>query len=107
METVLEAHPAIAHASVHGVDDAVRGRVVVAVIQLNAPTDSATVQAMHLTHWCHQRLEPYKAPRHYWVCPDWPLTAAAKPDHRALGHALAALGRGPTQPPLPCLTPLP
>jgi len=107
VEAVLEAHPSIADASVHGVDDALRGRVVVAVIKTKDTPDCAAVSALQLTHWCQQHLEPYKAPRQYWVCQDWPLTPAAKPDHRALGQALACLGRNTTDPCLPCLRLLP
>lgn len=89
LETVLEAHPAVARASVHGLPDAQRGVQVVAVLQwadASEPTDRHSLQA--LQQWCRERLEPFKLPRQVWVASDWRFTASGKTDHRAIGHAL-------------------
>jgi long-chain acyl-CoA synthetase len=85
VEAVLEAHPAIAHASVHGVPDPVRGMRVVAVLHLAGSEPPSTTA---LTQWCQAKLEAYKAPRHYWLCTDWPYTASGKTDHTALARLL-------------------
>lgn len=82
VENILCAHPAIDSASVQGIADAVRGVQVVAWLQLNAPVSAAELNA-----WCRQRLEPYKTPRRFYVCPaaNWPQTASGKTDHKQLG----------------------
>lgn len=109
LEAVLEAHPAIAHASVHGLPDAQRGVQVVALIQWAAP---ATPQASPLRRpdlpalqaWCRARLEAHKIPRHIWLHADWAYTASGKTDHTALGRAvLSTLQPDKAS---PCLTPL-
>jgi acyl-CoA synthetase (AMP-forming)/AMP-acid ligase II len=87
VETVLAAHPGVAAASVHGVPDALRGARIAAVIR---PAPGAVLRAGELTAWCRARLEPYKAPRRYYVCERWPVTASAKTDHAALAALLAA-----------------
>jgi acyl-CoA synthetase (AMP-forming)/AMP-acid ligase II len=83
LEAVLEAHPAIARASVHGLPDTLRGVQVVALLQW-ADSSTPRPSALELNHWCRQRLEAYKIPRHYWFCPDWKYTASGKTDHLAL-----------------------
>jgi len=88
LETILEAHPAIATASVHGVDDPVRGLEVVAMIQWKPDPVDARPNALQLTTWCRQSLEVYKSPRQYFVCQDWCHTASGKTDHRALAQRL-------------------
>ena len=61
LESVLETHPAIASASVHGIDDARRGSQVVAVIHWSTP--DARPNHLQLNSWCRKHLEAYKAPR--------------------------------------------
>lgn len=90
VEHVLAEHPCIASASVQAVGDAVRGQRAVAVLELAAPVDRAT-----LVDWCRARLEPYKTPRSFHVCADWPRTASGKTDHGALARLLAAHPEGP------------
>lgn len=100
LEAVLEAHPAVARASVHGLPDAQRGVQIVAILQWAAPqehTDLAALQA-----WCRSRLEPFKVPRHIWLHCDWAFTASGKTDHPALGRSLPTTGHEAA----PCLTPL-
>lgn len=104
LEAVLEAHPAIAAASVHGVDDALRGAAVVAVIRWADTADRPNTA--HIANWCKQHLEAYKAPRKIYVCADWPLTASGKTHHSRLGEGLAASASS-TPSVLPCLQALP
>ncbi len=104
VETVLLSDERVAQASVQGVTDAVRGQMVVAVLQLRA--GDSTLTAQDAITLCRSRLEAYKVPKRVWVCADWPFTASGKTDHAALAHALQTFD--PTQPKgLPCLHPLP
>lgn len=89
LESVLEAHPAIAAASVQAVADPLRGMQAVALVSL---TDAACTAAM-LRQWCRDRLESFKMPRRYFVCDHWPLTASGKTDHAALARLLADAAR--------------
>ena len=104
LETVLETHPAVASASVHGVDDALRGRQIVAILKLKA--DAARPSRLQLAAWCRQRLEDYKSPRHYFVCDTWCVTANGKTDHRALAKLFQRDADAAASRELPCLTPL-
>ena len=89
LEAVLEAHPAVARASVHGLPDAQRGVQVAALIQWAVP--AGPYPGLHdLQRWCKSRLEAFKTPRRLWATADWPLTASGKTDHPALGRALMA-----------------
>lgn len=106
LEAVLEAHPAIALASVHGVEDARRGAQVVAIIQWIDAADAASAvnaagaligaqsppaerpNALQLVAWCRQSLEAFKAPKKFYVCATWPRTAGGKTDHPALARSL-------------------
>lgn len=106
LEAVLANHPAVANASVHGVDDPLRGLQVVAILQWNPELSVASPTSLHLCAWCRQSLEAYKSPRQYFVCQNWPLTASGKTDHRALAQSLQSHGDGTSHPDLTCLTPL-
>jgi long-chain acyl-CoA synthetase len=90
VEQVLAEHPAVGAVSVQAVADGVRGLRTVAVLELAGPVDRAT-----LVDWCRARLEPYKAPRGFFVCAQWPRTASGKTDHGALARLLAAHPEGP------------
>ena len=102
LEAVLQAHPAIAAASVHGVADARRGAQVVAIIRW-ADATNATVpadpqpdtpptrpSAQDIRNWCQHHLEAYKAPRKLFICADWPFTASGKTQHSLLADSLQA-----------------
>ena len=94
LEAVLQAHPAIAAASVHGVADARRGAQVVAIIRW-ADADYATElptrpSAQDIRNWCQHHLEAYKAPRKLFICADWPFTASGKTQHSLLADSLQA-----------------
>ena len=112
VEARLMAHPDIAQAAVLGLPDPQRGQVVHAVLmrpsddgnQTPAMTCSADVEApalvpltaapSDLVAWCHQALESYKVPRHWWRWQgEWPMTASGKTDLAALRQALERAAR--------------
>jgi acyl-CoA synthetase (AMP-forming)/AMP-acid ligase II len=110
LESVMTAHPGIAKASVQSVADALRGMKVVAVVQTDT-TYAGERHAAELSAWCRARLEAYKAPKRYFVCDDWPLTASGKTDHAALAlllqkHLNDNLTNSDTPCPTSCLRPL-
>ena len=112
VEARLMAHPDISQAAVLGLPDPQRGQVVHAVLMRpsddssHAPsmTGSTEVEApalmsmtpapADLVAWCHQALESYKVPRHWWRWQDrWPMTASGKTDLTAIRHALEGAAR--------------
>ena len=112
VEARLMAHPDISQAAVLGLPDPQRGQVVHAVLmrpsddgnQTPAMTGSADVEApalvpltaapADLVAWCHQALESYKVPRHWWRWQGkWPMTASGKTDLAALRQALERAAR--------------
>jgi acyl-CoA synthetase (AMP-forming)/AMP-acid ligase II len=88
VESVLERHPAIASASVHGVPDALRGLQVLAILRWVANAAEPHPDALSLKAWCRQHLEGFKTPRKFLVCDDWRFTSSGKTDHRALAQSL-------------------
>lgn len=102
VEAVLSSFPGVTQASVQGVPDPVRGQQVVAVVQAGTAVEGTALAA-----WCRQRLEPYKTPRQFWHCAQWPLTASGKTDHPALARALQSRLDHGIQNDGPCLLPLP
>jgi acyl-coenzyme A synthetase/AMP-(fatty) acid ligase len=107
VESVLERHPAIATASVHGVPDPVRGLQLVAILHWAKGTALPRTDALALKSWCRQHLEGFKVPRKFFVCQDWCWTASGKTDHRALAQGLLDLPEVNTEAKQPCLKPLP
>lgn len=103
VESVLERHPNIASASVHGLPDPVRGLQVVAVVRWAQASDSPPPDALALKAWCRKQMEDFKIPRKFFVCNHWPLTTSGKTDHRAIAKGLPAV----THDGAPCLNPLP
>jgi long-chain acyl-CoA synthetase len=95
VEHVLAAHPAVAAVSVQPMPDALRGQQPVAVLQLREPD---ALHAAALTAWCRTRLEPYKTPRRFYLCPDWPRTPSGKTDHPQLARWLADASTAQLQP---------
>ena len=112
VEARLMANPDIAQAAVLGLPDPQRGQVVHAVLMRpsddgsHAPSmiGSAEVEASSLVPltaapadlvaWCHQALESYKVPRHWWRWQGkWPMTASGKTDLTAIRHALEGATR--------------
>lgn len=112
VEARLMANPDIAQAAVLGLPDPQRGQVVHAVLMRpsddgsHAPSmiGSAEVEASSLVPltaapadlvaWCHQALESYKVPRHWWRWQGkWPMTASGKTDLAALRQALERAAR--------------
>jgi acyl-CoA synthetase (AMP-forming)/AMP-acid ligase II len=104
LESVLTAHPGIAKASVQGIQDALRGMKVVAVVQLT-PAYAGALHAAELSAWCRAKLEAYKAPKRYFVCDDWPLTTSGKTDHAALTLRLQNQHHDKLNTDTPCLLP--
>ena len=109
VENLLCEHPRVAAASVHGVDDALRGKQVWVVVQLQEAGPSArsaprqgpqTMEALdaelaaELSAWCRSRLEAYKCPRRWlgWFgtkpTAPWPQTASGKTDHTVIAALL-------------------
>ena len=84
VESVLLSSPAVAHASVLGVPDAIRGQQVVAIVCAS----NDTLSAHTLSRICRAQLESYKVPKRFFVCTDWPMTASGKTEHAALAQQL-------------------
>ena len=84
VESVLMGCPGIAHASVQGVPDPIRGQQVVAILN----TTGTALAAKDLAKHCRQHLESYKVPKRFIACSQWPLTASGKTDHPALALLL-------------------
>ena len=111
VESVLERHPEVASASVHGVPDALRGLQVVAILrwtEVAGGPDGVPLRpdALALKAWCRQQLEGFKVPRKFFTCADWRFTASGKTDHRALARGLPQAEQ-PTPSEAPCLSTLP
>lgn len=99
VEALLCEHPLIAAASVHGVDDALRGKQVWVALQLQGSAPGAAqppLQALppalvaELSAWCRAQLEAYKCPRRWFTAAPWPQTASGKADHTAIAVLLQA-----------------
>ena len=84
VEATLMRHPGIAHVSVQGVPDPIRGQHVVALLHTTTPN----ITAQQLTDFCRTQLESYKIPKRFMACNTWPLTASGKTDHPALAQLL-------------------
>ncbi|MFB7496472.1 class I adenylate-forming enzyme family protein [Streptomyces sp. NPDC056161] len=90
VESVLEAHPAVAQAVVVGVPDEARGSKPVAFVTLSGAAD-ATEDDLKRHVLAH--LEPFAHPRRVWIVTDIPLSPTNKPDRaRLTADALDRLG---------------
>ena len=81
VEAVLESHPAVAEAAVHGVPDPAWGERVVATIVLSG---SETATADDLRGYCQVRLAGYKVPRVFSFTRELPRTVSGKILRRSL-----------------------
>ena len=81
VEAVLEQHPAVAEAAVHGRADEQWGQAVVATIVASpgARPDEADVLS-----FCRERLAPWEVPKALHVARELPRTASGKLLRRAL-----------------------
>ena len=75
VEAVLESHPAVAEAGVHGVADPTWGERVVATVVLRS---GATATTDELRGYCRVRLAGYKVPKAYRFSLELPRTASGK-----------------------------
>ena len=90
VEHVLAEHPAVADASVVGVDAPVIGQIGVAFVR---PADPGHPPPQdELVEWCRTRLADYKAPDKVVIVDELPLTAMLKVDKRALRTRLDGAG---------------
>ena len=81
VEAVLESHPAVAEAAVHGAPDAEWGERVVATIVLR---DAQTATVDELRGYCRVRLAGYKVPRVIRFARELPRTVSGKLLRRSL-----------------------
>lgn len=72
VEAALRAVPGITEAIVLGVDDALRGKALVAVLAGALPAAAAVAEALQ------GQLPPYKIPRRFVRAEAWPMTASGK-----------------------------
>ncbi len=79
VEAILEAHPLVAEAAVHGRPDPEWGEAVVATV---VPRDG--VRAHDLRAWCAARLAPAKVPKDVGFADALPRTRSGKLDRREL-----------------------
>lgn len=82
VETVIEAHPAVAGAAVIGLSDPRWGEVGWAFVLAREPVGSDTLEA-----FTRERLANYKVPKRFVVARDLPLLPIGKIDKRALKAA--------------------
>ncbi|MDQ6526698.1 class I adenylate-forming enzyme family protein [Nocardioides sp. LHD-245] len=85
LETILERHPAIAHAAVVSLPDDERGRIPVAFLVTTADTD---LTAAEVKAFVIDQAPAYLYPRRVAVVDELPLAGTNKIDKRAL-HAIA------------------
>ena len=81
VEAVLESHPAVAEAAVHGMPDPEWGERVVATIVLS---EHETATADDLRGYCRVRLAGYKVPRVIRFTHELPRTVSGKILRRSL-----------------------
>jgi long-chain acyl-CoA synthetase len=81
VEEVLYANPKVLEASVVGMPDEYRGETVWAFI---VPKTGETLTEAELDQWCHERLAPYKVPKHFEFRESLPKTMIGKVLRRTL-----------------------
>ena len=79
VEAVLEAHPMVAEAGVHAVDDPEWGEAIVATVVTRGPV---TEDALY--EWCADRLARYKVPKAFSFAAFLPRTPSGKLLRRSL-----------------------
>lgn len=81
IESVLEMHPAIAHAAVSGIPDERRGVRLIAIVD---PHDGAELDAPALMAHLRAALPAYKVPARLATVKKWPSTRSGKTDFAKL-----------------------
>jgi acyl-CoA synthetase (AMP-forming)/AMP-acid ligase II len=82
VERALGEHPGVSAVAVVGVPDPVLGQIGAAAV---IPVDASSPPSLEeLRSWCRERLADYKAPDRLVIADQFPLTAMAKVDKRAL-----------------------
>lgn len=89
VETVLERHAAVRHASVFGLPHPRWGEAVVAVVELH---DDAEADQNELVSFCRAHLAGHKKPLRVWFADSLPRTASGKVQKRVLADTYAAHG---------------
>ena len=88
VEQALEKIPGICAACVFGVPDPEWGQVVAAALVVEEPCDRAQLESQ-----MKALLAPWKRPRRWVTCPDFPSTPSGKPDRRRIiEEALVRIG---------------
>jgi O-succinylbenzoic acid--CoA ligase len=75
VEAVLESHPAVAEAAVHGAEDSEWGERIVATVVLRA---GHTATSDDLQGYCRARLAGYKVPKAFSFATKLPRTRSGK-----------------------------
>jgi fatty-acyl-CoA synthase len=91
VEEALQQHPDVALAGVTGLEDAVRGEIIVAYIVARPDHD---IDTDGILAFCRERLSRYKLPDRLIAADALPLTATGKLMRRELKSMAAAQARG-------------
>ncbi len=85
VETVLNAHPAVAVSAVVSMPDAKWGEKVIAFV---VPQRGLTADEATLREHCRARLSAFKVPKEFHTITEMPLNPNGKPDRRRLSDPL-------------------
>ncbi|MDO8670007.1 MAG: AMP-binding protein [Dehalococcoidia bacterium] len=88
VEEVLNGHPLISLAAVFGIDDPLRGQVLVALVQRRK---GSVVHLRELRDYCAARIDRHKVPRRLRFVDALPLTPSGKINRSELPHFYAAI----------------
>ncbi|MFW5902187.1 MAG: AMP-binding enzyme, partial [Thermodesulfobacteriota bacterium] len=86
VETLLGRNPAIAGSAVLGREDAEKGEVPVAFVQLT-PDQAGKISEADLSGWCRESMASYKVPE-IRIMEELPLTATGKVQKEQLKEKL-------------------
>jgi fatty-acyl-CoA synthase/long-chain acyl-CoA synthetase len=86
IEAAVSRHPAITEAAVFGLSDEFWGEKVAAAVRVASGQAPPTPE--QLKRHCRDLLAPHKAPSHWFMVDQFPLTASGKVQKFALRHAV-------------------